>query len=169
RKQARVVPVAFLDQDVERPLPAGDDGETRGAKPEHGRASQAFEHALSPPYRIAKRRRRLRRDAGMIPAVGRHFMPRPTDLAHEVRVSLRHPAEDEKGPPRPVAREQVQETRHTPRHPGLVAVPIRTTDSRLERRYVEVLLDVDAEVVGDHVTLPVQRMCPMAREAGGST
>src|SRR5881396_2079661 len=84
-------------------------------------------------------------------------------------MSLRHPAEDEKRPPRVVTRQQVQETRHTPGHPGLVAVPIDTTDSRLERRYVEVLLDIDAEVVGDHVTLPVQRMCPMAREAGGRT
>src|SRR5438034_589121 len=53
-EQARVVAVALLDEDIERPLATWHDRKARSAEPEHRRAAQVLEHMLCAPYGIVE-------------------------------------------------------------------------------------------------------------------
>src|SRR5947208_5518609 len=85
------------------------------------------------------------------------------DLAYQIRMPLRHPTDDEERGPALVARQQLEQAIHAADHPGLEAIPIGTTHARFERRHLEILFDVDAEVMADHARRGLQRACPAIR------
>src|SRR4051794_13638445 len=54
REQAGVVPVTFLQQYIECPLPSGNDRKTRSTIPDDLRANQVFERLLGGAHVLAK-------------------------------------------------------------------------------------------------------------------
>src|SRR2546421_2594597 len=86
------------------------------------------------------------------------------DTAYQIRMPLRHPADDEERGPRLVPREHVEQAIHAADDPGLETIPIGTTHARFKRRHLEILFDVDSEVMPDHAYRGLQRACPAIRE-----
>ena len=68
-EEARVVAMPFFDEDVERPLPTGDDRKARRAIAEHQAAGQVLEQALRAPHGVPKLWWAELRDTRMVPAV----------------------------------------------------------------------------------------------------
>ena len=86
----------------------------------------------------------------MIPAVRRDFMPRARDCADQVALPVRQPAEHEERRARFVPIQEIEQLGDLPHHPGLEPPPLGPRHAGLERRDLEVLLEVDREVVSDH-------------------
>jgi len=109
---------------------------------------------------------RLLRNPTVIPSMRRHLVTRGRDRLDEKRVPLGDPPQDEEGRPRSVGGEQFEQRTDAAIDSTLEAVPIRSSDVRLERRHLEVLLDIDGEVVFDrrlHVVFTGRRCGAGAR------
>src|SRR5438477_486864 len=120
-------------------------------------------------HRVPKRQGRLVRDPSVIPAVRRNLVAGMRDLAYQIRMPLRHPANDEERGAGLVAREQLEQATHASDDPGFEAIPIGTRDARFKRRDLEVLFDVDGEVMADHARPGLQRPCPATQEQSNDT
>ncbi len=111
REEAGVVAVAFLDQDVECPLPPRHDRETWRSEPQHDPPGDLLQHLLAAPHRIAELARRLLRHPHAIPPVRRDLVARVRDRADQAGLALAEPAEDEERRPGFVTREQLEQQR----------------------------------------------------------
>ena len=87
----------------------------------------------------------------MIPTVGRDLVARAGNRSDQLRLALRHPADDEARRPCVVRGEQREEQLHLPRHAGLEVFPGAPCDIRVERGDLEVFLDIDRKMMRDHV------------------
>jgi hypothetical protein len=76
-------------------------------------------------------------------------MARGRDVAHDLRVLIGDPPQDEEGASGTVPVEQLEDARHTTRNPALAVSPGLPRYDRVERRDLEVLLDIHGEVVRD--------------------
>src|SRR5690348_13808882 len=94
-EKARVVLVAFLDQDVQSPLTSDDNRKTRSPVTKHWSAHEILEDILGATDRLAEFRRRLLRRAPVIRSVRCDLVPCFCERAHHPRVSLRYPPENE--------------------------------------------------------------------------
>ncbi len=81
------------------------------------------------------------------PAVRGDLVPRRGDPLHEGRITLGHPAENEKGGLDAGLVEDLQQAVGVPLHPALDRRPARTRHDPVERADVEVILHVDGHRV----------------------
>src|SRR5947208_4942114 len=149
-KQARVVAVPFLEQDIEGPLPTRHDRETRRTKSHDRDAGDVLELPLRAAHGAAELRRSQLRHPRVIPAVGRNLMPRTGNRSNQVPVALGDPADDKARGARVMPREQRQEPLHLRCYAGWVTVPVAARDIRLQGRNLKVFLNIDGEVMGRH-------------------
>ena len=94
-KEARVVSVAFLDQDVEGPLATWNDRKTGRPVTEDFPANQVFECVFRCPDIFTKGFSVERGHAFVPKTVGSDFVPGCGDVPHNLRTVLRDPAQHE--------------------------------------------------------------------------
>src|SRR5215831_4281584 len=96
REDARVVAEALFAEDVERPQRAARYRIRRRAVACHGPLREILEQRLGVARLLLELGRRLCVDETMAHAVRRHLVSRGRDLAYDLRVLARDPAENEK-------------------------------------------------------------------------
>src|SRR5207302_1041344 len=131
-------------------LTPGDDRITRSPKPQDGVTTRLLQLRLAAPHRVAEGVGSELGDTPMVPAVRRDLVPRCGDLPHHAAVALRQPPEHEEGPAPAVAGEQLEQPPDARLHATGNGAPLLARHIWFERRDLEILLDVDAEVVRDH-------------------
>ncbi len=93
------------------------------------------------------------RDADVVPSVAGHLVTGRRDPLDHLWVALRHPPEGEERAPGAMAGQQVEDSVDGCLDARRQVVPAGARDASLEGRDLEVLLHVDAEIVGGHQPL----------------
>ena len=166
RKQARIVLVPFLYKHVERPFPTRHDRKVRRTKTQHGCAADLLEQILGAPDGIPELERRLLGYARVVPAVRRDLVARARDGADEVGLPLRQPAEHEERRARLVPTQELEQPSDLAADPGFKMLPCGPRHPGLERRDLEILLEVDRKVVGDHSSDRCNARARLGADAG---
>ena len=136
---ARVVLVALLAEDVERPDVLRREPLVGHPEPQHPLPARPPQHLSAARQVIAKLAGGHLRDAAVVVALAGDLMPAGGHLAHHLRQVLAHPAEHEEGGPDAVLVEQVERPARGALHPRLEAVPLAVLDEAVERPDVEVV------------------------------
>src|SRR5690242_5510918 len=108
-EDARVVPIAFFDQDVECEARAGSNREARGPIPRHPVSGDVLEQRFRRSDLLAKLHGFERGDPAMRPPVRGNLVAGLGNAPHEPTVPLRDPAKDEEGALRLVLSEEVEQ------------------------------------------------------------
>ena len=154
RVRARVIAESLLEQDLVGPALGPADREIR--RPIAG--DRVADGILDPHLRLTDIGPEFARTQAIdifVPvAVARDLVPLRGNLAHDAGMVRRDLAQDEKCRPRKVIAEKLQQPLHALLDPALEAFRAQRARSVTEDRGVVVLLDIDAESVGDHGSSP---------------
>jgi len=148
-KNARVVAIAFLDEDIEGPEAGLDDRVAGRAVPDHRCANEVFDRSLCVPDVLPKLLRRQHEHELMVITMRCHFVARGRDLTHERRKALSDPAENEERRAHARAREKLQQPIRISRHAAVELIPSGPRRDAVERGHLEIILDVHAHRVHD--------------------
>ena len=150
----RIVRVSLFDEDIERPQRAGRNRIAGRAISDHPAPGRIFENRLRASYIVAKRSVGLVVDEPMRVAVRRNLMAPAGDCLDEFPMPLADPPENEEGAVDFEFVEQIEQPLRVPYHAALHRAPLRPRHDSVEDTDVEVVLDVDAHRIDDHVRLP---------------
>src|ERR1051326_1946394 len=109
-KQARIVAVAFFEQDVERPLAAADDREAWRSVADDGNAGLVLEDRLGCPNRFTELNRSELRDSLGSPSMRCDLVARCDEVSNELRFAFRDPSEREERPTHRKLPEQLEQS-----------------------------------------------------------
>src|SRR5262245_58207180 len=149
RKNTRVVEEALFDQDVQRPEARLDHGIAWRPKSHHANAGRVLDRRSGRPNVLAKLGGRQQVQELVVKTVRRHFVASlgdPTDKSGNAR---RDPAQNEKRAPDICAREEFQQAFGIGSHPALEPAPPGAGHDAVERRHMEIVLDVHRHGVHD--------------------
>src|SRR5690606_30249769 len=110
REETRIVPVALLEQDVERPLAAADDREARRPEAHDLGAGLLLHDRLRATNGRAERVRRLVRDPHVVPGMRRELVTGRDDPPHQFRLALGEPPDGEERRACIESRQEVQQS-----------------------------------------------------------
>ena len=97
----------------------------------------------------------------MVPAVGGDFVTRRRDFTHQAGQAIRDPPQHEERARGPVIRQQSQQAQHSQGDTALALRPRRAAHVALQRRRVEILLDVGGEDVHRRFHLASDHTSPL--------
>ena len=123
-KQARVVLVPLVKQDIESPFEARNDREARRTVPSYGLTADLAQHLPTPTDRLTKTLRSQATDQFVLISVRRHLVARLRDIAHHARLSFSQPTQHEEGAPDSPCLQELQEPANDRRRSTLEVVPI---------------------------------------------
>ena len=148
RKQAGVVTVAFLQQDIESPFQPRKNREGRSPKAKDRFAAGILQGVLRLPHVLPKLIPSHRGNPAMPEPVRGDFVTGSGNPPHQLGETTCHPSQREERAIRAVPSQEVEQHIGVSLHPAGIGVPIGAIHDALERADLEVVLHVYREDVG---------------------